>query len=157
MAYLPNMVRQQCSAILFSLAILVCSLSPAYAAEDFFTTFSTTYDVSTDGTSTVTQNIKLTNKLSNVYATKYALEIGSTRLRKVVAFDRGNNPISHTLTTTDNKSIIVVNFDDKIVGKGQTQDFTIKYENPDASQKNGQILEINIPKLTSESQIDSYD
>ena len=157
MAYLPNMVRQQCSAILFSLAILVCSLSPAYAAEDFFTTFSTTYDVSTDGTSTVTQNIKLTNKLSNVYATKYALEIGSTRLRKVVAFDRGNNPISHSLTTTDNKSIIVVNFDDKIVGKGQTQDFTIKYENPDASQKNGQILEINIPKLTSESQIDSYD
>lgn len=142
--------------LLLGLLLVFSSTTPIFASEEFDTAFHTTYDIGLNGIATVTQNISLTNKKSNVYATQYALEIGSTRIESVVALDKGNRPIDHKITTTDNKTVIALSFQNKVVGKGQALEFIVKYKNLDASQKNGQILEINIPKVSPESQIDSY-
>lgn len=137
--------------------LFVMSYSQVAASQEFDTAFSAVYDIGSDGTATVTQNIKLTNKLSNVYATQYALEIGSTRLENVFAFDNAGNKIDFIQTVTDNKTVIGVTFENKVVGKGQTLDFTVRYKNLDVSQKTGRILEVNIPKVSPESQIDHYE
>lgn len=151
------MIKRVLQIICFLIAQFYFASQTVFASDEFETSFSAIYEIGLDGVATVTQNIKLTNKLSNVYATQYALEIGSTRIENVFAFDNAGNAINHKETLTDNKTVIVVNFDKKTVGKGQTLDFTIRYKNTDASQKTGKILEINIPKVSPESQIDTYE
>ena len=141
------------------LSLIICiftSSSYVFAGEEFETSFFATYNISPSGNATVTQNIQLTNKLSNVYATQYALEIGSTRIENVNTYAISGEIVDHNITNTNNKTIIVSNFDKKIVGKGQTLDFTVKYDNLDVTQKTGNILEISIPKVSQESDIDQY-
>ena len=145
------------TATLLSLSIyLFISSTYIFAGEEFQTSFFATYNISPSGNATVTQNIQLTNKLSNVYATQYALEIGSTRVNNVNTYAKSGEIVEHNITNVNNKTIIVSNFDKKVVGKGQTLDFTVKYDNLDVTQKTGNILEINIPKVSQESDIDEY-
>lgn len=151
------MVRQIAKIIVLTYIFLFSQALSVFASEEFEASFAAVYEIDLNGVATVAQNIKLTNKLSNVYATQYALEIGSTRIEDVLAFDNTGLTINHNQTTTDNKTVIVANFDKKVVGKGQTLDFTVKYKNVDAAQKTGKILEINIPKVSPESQIDNYE
>lgn len=141
---------------LFTIYSLILT-SKSFAAGEFVTTFSTTYQIDSQGVATVIQAITLTNSLANVYATQYALEVGSTRVSNIRATNPAGQTIPASSVTTDNKTAIAVTFPDKVVGKGQSRAFSIKYQNEDAAQKIGNILEITIPKLAEPEQIDAYE
>lgn len=114
---------------------------------EFHTTINSLYQVDNAGLATVVQTVSLKNRSSDIYATQYALEIGSTNLDQITANDSKNNPIPSQVTTTDNSTVITLNFDHPVVGKDQTNTFFISYINPDVARLQGKVLEVNIPLI----------
>lgn len=132
------------------------STVPVSASNEFETSLDTVYTVGNDGVTNVTQKVTLTNRFSNIYATQYALEVGSTRIKNIEAKTESGQVIPHSNTQTQNTTAITLNFNDKVVGKGQSHVFTISYQNLDVAIKNGNVLEANIPKISKDSGIENY-
>lgn len=130
--------------------------TPVLASNEFETTLDTVYTVGQDGLTNVTQKVTLTNRFSNIYATQYALEVGSTRIKNIETKTESGQAIPHSNTQTQNTTAITLNFNDKVVGKGQSHVFTISYQNLDVAIKNGNVLEVNIPKISKDSGIENY-
>ncbi len=143
-------------AVIICFYLYHCLSSPVQASDQFLTTFLATYNVDDNGNTTVSQNVILENRFANIFATEYALEVGSTRIFDIVVIDSLSQPIPFTKTQTDNTTIIRLNFDEQVVGKGQKHQFKITYQNPDISSKNGQVLEVNIPRISNLSDIENY-
>ena len=144
--------------ILWLLAIsywLLAIPRPADAAGEFATNYNLRYQVNQDGVVYVNQDISLTNKLSAVYATKYSLTLPSTKIQKIKASDKVG--LCQTeIIQNDKATTIIINFNEQVVGAGKTLNFNLNYESLDIARKNGEVWEINIPKIANESDIDNY-
>ncbi len=57
----------------------------------------------------------------------------------------------------ESKTDIVVSFPDTLVGKGNKRVFSISYDDPTIAQKTGEVWEISIPRLSSDSAFSSYN
>lgn len=128
---------------------------PVYAADEFSTSYDVLYEVSETGKTLVTQNIALTNKTPNFYATEYTLTLGTTQIKNVTAFDE-EGPILDKVTKDEDKTIIHIVFNEKIAGAGNILDWKLTFESEDAAVKNGLVWEINTPRLSEETKIESY-
>ncbi len=126
----------------------------AFASEQFETSFNSTYTISPTGQAQVTQQISLKNRFSDIYATEYALEISSSNLSDITVTNSANTSIPFTISTNTNSTAIQLIFDQKVVGKGKVQQFTISYTNPDVSFISGQVLEISIPKISNSQSVE---
>lgn len=144
--------------IITILALLVGLIFPGsiFAAQEFTTDFATTYTIGRDGVATIYQEITLTNNLPDIYATEYELEVGSNRIRAITVGTDNGSAIPHETIESDTKTTIKVNFNDKIVGRGKKRVFIIQYQNLDASQKIGNVLEVTIPKVAKNDSMNSY-
>ena len=125
------------------------------AADEFTTDYNLRYEVKPDGLVHVNQDIILTNNLSAVYATKYSLILPSTKIQNVKASDKVG-PCQTEISQNDKTTTIVINFNEPVVGANKTLDFNLNYESLDIARKNGEVWEINIPKIANESNIDNY-
>jgi len=128
---------------------------PVDAAGEFTTNYNLRYQVNPDGVVHVNQDITLTNKLSAVYATKYSLTLPSTEIQNVKAADK-NGPYQTETKQVDKTTIIVINFNEPVVGANKTLEFNLNYESLDIARKNGEVWEVNIPKIANESKVDNY-
>lgn len=140
--------------ILFSSIFLAISSSSAKASENFHTRYDVTYSYNDQGRSTVTQEIFLTNKFSQVYASQYQLRLTGENHGKIVGHD-SSGPLTIQSQPKNGNTEILVNFNDQIVGVGNTLHFTLSYAGPSAIRK-GQVWEIILPKLGNADSIDEY-
>lgn len=143
-------------ASLFSATLLVVSATSAFAADEFTTSISSNYIISPDGIATVEQQVSLTNQLSDIYASQYTFEIGSNRLESISARTASGKKIPITSSIADGHTTIVLSFPDQIVGKGQTNQFTITYKNFDVAQHVGNVLEVLVPRLQNSFDLEQY-
>lgn len=127
----------------------------AFGKEEFEVNYNTTYEVLTSGKTQVIQEVSLKNKLSNVYATQYSLIIKGGKIDNIQAND-GEGPLKTEIKKVGQETIINLTFNQQVVGTGKTLNFTLRYDALDLAQKNGQIWEINIPKLGEKEEIDNY-
>ena len=127
----------------------------AFGKEEFEVNYNTTYEVLTSGKTQVIQEVSLKNKLSNVYATQYSLIIKGGKIDNIQAND-GEGPLKTEIKKVGQETIINLTFNQQVVGTGKTLNFTLRYDALDLAQKNGQIWEINIPKLGEKEEIDDY-
>lgn len=125
------------------------------AADEFTTSYNLRYEVKSNGLVNVNQDITLTNRLSAVYATKYSLTLPSTEIQNVKAADK-NGPYQTEIKQVDKTTIIVINFNEPVVGANKTLEFSLNYESLDMARKNGEVWEVNVPKIANESEVDNY-
>lgn len=123
---------------------------PVKAAQEFTSNYDVTYRFNETGVSTVEQRISLTNLTSQVYATQYQLSYEGEPPQNISGSD-SSGPLKISSTPT----AITVNFNDQIVGRGQTLHFTLTYNSLPAVLK-GQIWEISLPRLGNPEAIDNY-
>lgn len=135
--------------------LVIGLLAPVHAADEFIAKYDVTYKVHPSGLTTVAQKISLTNKLSNIYATEYSLNTGSLDIQNIKAWD-GLGPLKTSISKLNDSTIISLVFNEKVVGKDKTLNFTLEYETGDLANKKGQIWEIIIPKLSNIEEIDDY-
>ena len=129
---------------------------PALASGEFQADYNVQYDISPTGTTIVTQNITLTNKETNLYAQKYSILLDTTKIKNVIAYD-SHQIVPTDITQQNGKTQIVLTFNDQIVGVGRQLPFTLRFENDDIAQKNGDIWEVNVPGITPDADIASYN
>lgn len=130
--------------------------SKIYAQDEFDTSYSLTYQVNADASVTVVQTINLINKLTNIYAKSYQITLGSTRVRGVWAKDSSGD-LSPQVVKKENLTQINLDFNEKIVGKGNTLSFSLGYISDDYAMKNGRVLEIGIPKMAEAEKLTDYN
>lgn len=125
------------------------------ANDDFQTNFDIRYQVNEDGLVNVKQKITLTNKLSSVYVTQYSLTLPS-EIKDIEVFD-AIGPCKFSVSQNNNSTIIVINFNEQVIGIGKNLIFNLNYNSVDSAKKNGEVWEINLPKLSTLTKVDNYN
>lgn len=143
------------SLFCWSFVFLRLSVATALGIGEFSTAYDVLYEISETGQTLVTQNVSLTNRTESFYATEYTLIVGNTEIRNVAAFD-GQGPILDKVTQGEETTTIHLVFNDQIAGLGKTLNWKLTYESADVTAKNGQIWEINTPRLAKEAAVDDY-
>lgn len=113
------------------------------------------YKVKETGITTVTHNISLTNLYSNLYATTYQLDLENVDPQSIVALE-DEKSLDVSLSKDKTTNSISVSFDKPVVGKGETRKFSIVFDINGLAIKTGEVWEISIPKLKSESAFSNY-
>ncbi len=129
---------------------------PAYAEGEFKTDVDVTYQVQETGVTTVTNQITLENLFTNLYATSYTLVLDNIKPSNLTASQDGKT-LPFQISTEGTKTMIVVSFTDSLVGKGNKRVFSVAYDDPTIAQRTGEVWEISIPRLSSNSAFSSYN
>ncbi|MFH1840725.1 MAG: transglutaminase-like domain-containing protein [Candidatus Shapirobacteria bacterium] len=125
------------------------------AGEDFETSFNVRYELAETGKTKVKQEVTLINKSADVYATHYAFGV-SARPEKVTASQNGRRLETETREKGSDVEVVVA-FGEPILGKGKKLTFQLDYDLEGLARKNGQIWEINLPRLKSADEMDQYN
>ncbi len=141
--------------VLFSTIIFLFSANPVFASKEFDTSYYIKYYVNNDTSITVEQKVSLSNKLSNIYATEYIFSIGATEISDIKARDK-KGAIQPEIKKESNATTVRLVFNDQVVGKDNTLEFTLWFTTNDFSSKNGNILEINTPKISQPEEVTNY-
>jgi len=140
-------------------AVFGCSLvfaSRVHAEEEFFVNLNSEYKIDSQGKTEVTNVFTIKNKYSTVFAGNYSLEINSANISNIIARSSTGEEYQVEVQNDETKTTLTVHFPDKMLGKDKERTFFISYQIEDIASLFGQILEVNIPKLTRQETIDQY-
>ncbi len=114
------------------------------------------YDVFENENTRVTLNIGLTNKTTDYYAASYGVQTGFDNISNIAVKD-GSGEITYYAKKSDNGTEISFDFNEKTVGKGETQKFSISFDTPEITKNFGTVWEVNIPGISNQSQYKSFN
>ena len=139
----------------FSLLFLFF-ISPTLAEGEFRTDVNVEYKIQHSGITTVSNTITLQNLFSDLYATSYTLVLDNIKAINVKASQTSKSlPIE--LKEEGSKTSIIVSFPDSMVGRGNKRTFNVSYDDATIAAKTGEVWEITIPRLSSDSSFSSYN
>lgn len=134
--------------------ILLSSL-PVFATEDFQISEEVVYEIFEDGLTSVRQKVYLTNLTSSTYATRYNLTVNTLKVKNFHAWDN-IGPLESTITRFGETTEIELIFNEKVAGLEETMTFSFEYQTPEVAKRNGQIWEINLPKIENFANLDDF-
>ncbi len=133
----------------YKLAVFVAlfwSLIPIAAAlEQFSTDYNIEYTINQNSETLVNQKVKITNLKDDVTATSYSLQVKQMQIYEVSARDK-EGEMEITQTTENDMTTIKALFNENVVGKDRSNEFTFSYKTKDIASKVGEVYNINIPK-----------
>lgn len=130
---------------------------PVLASENFKTDYNVIYTVNEDGTTRADMKVSLVNTSSDYYyASSYKIELGFENLTNITASDLGGKLIPKS-EKTENGYSIQLDFNKRVVGEGNKQEFTLSFDTPDVAQKVGKIWEINIPGINDKQTFNTFN
>ena len=142
--------------IFFSLLLFFVSASSVLAAEDFSTFYDVTYKIAESGNARADFNITLENNTGNYYASSYKIEVGFPNVKNAKASDP-DGQIFPKVIKTDYGQSIELDFNKKVLGKGNKLIFNLSFDTEDVASKRGKIWEINVPGVTNQSKFETFD
>ncbi|MDO8573694.1 MAG: transglutaminase domain-containing protein [Candidatus Daviesbacteria bacterium] len=128
----------------------------AFAANEFATSYDIVYDIDENGVTTVTEKITLRNLTSEYYANQFKLTIGATEVSDIKVSDP-SGPLSVTSEQKDTSTTIEVKFNQQVAGLGKTLSWNLSFKSSDFAEKSGKIWEVRVPKISSTSNLESYN
>ena len=128
----------------------------SFAAEEFATSYDVLYDVDESGITTVTEKVTFRNLTSEYYASQFKLTIGATQVFDIKASDPGGT-LDVTQEQKDTLTTIGVKFNQQVAGLGKTLPWTITFKSKDFAEKSGKVWEVRVPKVSSSSNLESYN
>lgn len=144
-------------AFLISFSILNSQFSiPVHAASGFATSYDVLYDVGEDGVTTVTEKVTLKNLTSEYYANQFKLTIGATQISDIKATDSGG-ALETISEQKDALTTINIKFNQQVAGLGKTLPWAISFKSKDFAEKLGKVWEVRIPRISSTSNLESYN
>lgn len=135
---------------------LLLGTSFVFAQADFSTSYDATYDVAENGITQVTQKVSLKNLTSQFFASNFTLSIGSTTVTEALASD-ASGALEVKSETKDNKTNINIKLNQQVAGLGKLQSFTLRFKSKDFAQKIGNAWEVNLPKIPTPTNLESYN
>lgn len=136
--------------------VLFTFVPRAYAASEFATSYDVLYDVSESGVTTVTEKVTLKNLTSEYYANQFKLTIGATQVFDVKASDPGG-ALEVSQEQKDTSTTLDVKFNQQVAGLGKTLPWTMTFKSKDFAEKVGKVWEVRVPRISSSSNLESYN
>lgn len=125
------------------------------ASGEFYIKQTVDYKFDFSGRSTIVMHISLTNNSAKYYASRYELELVGENPQNIT----GQGPAGPLKIVTTPIAVdatrIAIDFNDAVTGTGKSLNFTIQYQGKPAV-RNGQVWEINLPKLSNPVSVDEY-
>lgn len=164
MHYIRNDVKCLCmikkhfklAAYLGISLILLFFITPKVSADEFKTIYNVIYEISDNGETTVTQNINLENLKNDVVATRYSLTVKQLNIYDIEARDESGSMEIEEFKV-DGGIRVTANFNENIIGKGRSTDFSVRYKTKDIASKVGGILNLRIPRVAGLDEIREYN
>ncbi|HVA96910.1 MAG TPA: transglutaminase-like domain-containing protein [Candidatus Acidoferrales bacterium] len=143
--------------LLFFVLSLVFFIFPSRvsAASNFSTDYHVTYTIDENGVAHAVVNGALINTTSQYYATSYKIQLGFDKISNVQAHDTGGS-ITPQVIKNSTGYIIALNFNNKTVGLGNKQQFSITFDTPTLAHHFGRIWEIDIPGISNPEDFSSF-
>lgn len=143
---------------IFLCVILITFLFPknTYALDDFFVDSYVKYDYLDNGEANVTHKIILENKISTIFAKSYSISFQNINPKNINIIDDKDNLYMFTVSENNGVTNIKIDFPDSLIGMGEKRTFYLKYLSGEFSKKYGEIIEINIPKLSDPDNFRNY-
>ncbi|MBI2601354.1 transglutaminase domain-containing protein [Candidatus Daviesbacteria bacterium] len=145
--------------VLFALSLFYIFLllpSKTFAGEEFATSYNVTFDVDEAGITTVTEKISLKNLTSKFYANQFKLTIGTTQISDVQASDQ-SGPMETSVEQKDTSTVITVKFNQEVAGINKELPWILQFKSKDFAEKQGKVWEVRAPKISSSTNLDSYN
>lgn len=139
----------------FAFFLFFTSFFSLCQAQEFSSFYKTTYEFASSGEARVTQEISLINQSADYYVSEYGLNLVGGKITDVAAYD-SIGPLKVKTQEKDENTLIVLTFNEKVVGKGKVLSFILKYRIVNLAQKEGNLWQITIPKLVEKEKIDDY-
>ncbi len=128
----------------------------AFADEDFDISTNANYEVKASGITKVSQVVKIKNKKEFIYTPSYVITTGISDVKNLATF-ASYGPLSNKIEDiTDGGKKIEVMFPQKVIGAGNTNEFTITFETNQIARQKGSIWEVNIPGLADPESFFEY-
>ncbi len=127
-----------------------------YSGQEFATSYDVVYDVDLSGITTVTEKITLRNLTSEYFANQFKLTIGATQISDVKAEDEGGAMEVDT-KQSGTSTTLSVKFNQQIAGLNKTYAWTLQFKSKDFAEKVGKVWEVRAPKISTASNLQSYN
>ncbi len=134
------------------LTIVTTKQSHAY---DFVTSYDIIYEVLDSSETQAIQSVTIKNLNNKIFATSYTLTVSNIKIYDIEALD-SKGSIKTRIDSQNNSTSVTVFFNDQVIGEQKELKWKLRYKTKDISIKNGQILDIYIPKVSLSANIDSY-
>ena len=141
---------------LLSISILFLIVPSLALAEDFSTTYDVLYEVNEQGITSVTQNVSLTNNVSDRYVSEYTVNVGSVKVSDFYAWD-SLGQLDTDYVEGGDETQVTLKFNEQVVGKDKQLDWTFGYTTQTLAEQVGLVWEINLPKISVQSEITAYE
>ncbi len=148
------MIKKIFIALIFFVLLVIPQ--KVFAADEFSTSYDVVYDIDESGVTTVTEKISLKNLTSESYASEFKLTIGSTQVSDIIASDPGG-ALDVTSTQKNNITTINLKFNQQVAGLGKTLTWTIGFKSKDFAEKVGKVWEVRAPRISTTSNLETYN
>lgn len=144
--------------ISFAAIVLFLLILPGrvFAAGEFATSYDVLYDIDENGITTVTEKISLKNLTSAYYANQFKLTIGSTKVSDIKAADPGG-ALDVTQEQKDTSTTISIKFNQQVAGLNKTLPWTLSFKSEDFAEKVGKVWEVRAPRISSTTNLETYN
>lgn len=152
-------VAQALMTLVFLVVIGLLRQAQAQEQQPFRVGMNVSYTVLPTAVTQVRYEVRLRNNISTVYAKQYALQINSTDVENVRAWNADGESERVDVSQVGQSTTLTVQFDpaDVVVGRDKERLFTLEYTSQDAASIYGQVLEVSIPKLADPDLYESYN
>ena len=147
--------------ILFSIITVFCLsfffflFTPDTYAVSFPADYDVTYTIGTDGVTQVRENIVITNETDTQYPSQYTLALEGVSIENIQAAD-GAGVLETIVEDRDDFTLITVNFNEIVIGRGNQLSWSLQYQSADIVEKKGTITEVSLPQIQPDERISSY-
>lgn len=143
--------------ILFSIVLLLIGLltfpSSIKAVGEFSTSYDIKYSVNEDGTTGVTQDIVLKNLTDKFFPSTFSVTLPGTEVGNVEARDSKGNLETETVQEGSNTKVIIRFTNQQVIGLGKEYPWTLSYEDKSVARKLAGVWNINLPKISQQTEV----
>lgn len=127
------------------------------AANEFSSSYDITYSILGDGSAEVTEDVNLKNLTDNFFPSSFSLIVPGSEVSDIQASDnQGLLEVETGKQDTDTK--LMVKFtNQQIIGIGKEYGFRLKFKDKGIAKNLGKVWSIKIPKISQQTQVESFN
>lgn len=154
----PDTISLMLKRLFIFVFFVLVSLFPssAFASEQFAENYTVSYQVAENGETTVMERVNIRNLSNEFYGSNYTTIIPSTQIYEVSATDGFRN-LRTDVKKEGSKTILTVTFPEQIIGRDKQYSWTLNYKTADFAQKQGNIWQFSVPRLSEIKNLERYD
>lgn len=129
----------------------------AAAANEFSSSYEILYAVAEDGKTEVEEEIKLKNLTDKFFPSSFNLSLPGKGISDLKAGD-SQGPLEVASSEEGDNTKLTVKFtNQQIIGLNKEYQFNLKFKSDRIARRLGKVVSVNIPKVSQNSRIDSFD